>query len=206
MTLTSGTVFVEITDPTSPIYIGMLPTHTECSTWFDAKVYDEYVFIVSEADNHGMQVFDLTQLLNTDPATRPIVFTETAHYDQFGYAHNIVINEASGFAYAVGTATYAGGLHIININDPLNPTFAGSYGDDGYTHDAQCVTYDGPDVDYTGREICFCYNENSVTLVDVTEKSSPIEISRTQYQGSKYTHQGWLTEDGNCTFDVPSHE
>lgn len=39
------------------------------------------------------------------------------------------------------------------------------------------------------------YNENSLTIVDVTDKENVVLISRTGYQGSQYTHQGWLTED-----------
>ena len=40
-------------------------------------------------------------------------------------------------------------------------------------------------------------NEDTVTIVDVTNKSNPVELSRTTYSGVKYTHQGWLTEDHN---------
>merc|ERR1711963_469271 len=83
----------------------------------------------------------------------------------------------------------------MGINDPANPTCAGCYWQDGYTHDAQCVNYAGPDADYTGHEICFCYNEDTLTIVDVTDKSNMLEISRTPYNGSQYTHQGWLTEN-----------
>ena len=54
----------------------------------------------------------------------------------------------------------------------LNPTFAGCFDDDGYTHDVQCVVYSGPDADYTGAEICFASNEDTVTIVDVTDKDS----------------------------------
>ena len=47
-----------------------------------------------------MQVFDLTKLRNV--ANPPTTFTEDAHYDGFGNAHNIVINPSQAFAYAVG--------------------------------------------------------------------------------------------------------
>ena len=40
---------------------------------------------------------------------------------------------------------FSGGLHAIDVSDPLNPQFAGCYDEDGYTHDAQCVIYRGPD-------------------------------------------------------------
>jgi choice-of-anchor B domain-containing protein len=84
---------------------------------------------------------------------------------------------------------------MFNIQDPTNPSFAGCFSNDGYTHDAQCVNYNGPDADLQGKEICFNANEDTVTIVDVTDKSNPVQISRTGYSGSAYTHQGWLTED-----------
>ena len=36
--------------------------------------------------------------------------------------------------------------------------------------------------------------------MDVTEKDSPVQLSRTSYPGVKYTHQGWLKEDHNTFF------
>lgn len=71
----------------------------------------------------------------------------------------------------------------------------GVYAGDGYTHDAECLIYDGPQIIYKGKEICFAYNENTLTIVDVTVKSDPVLLSRTPYETSRYTHQGWLTED-----------
>ncbi|MCI0397259.1 MAG: choice-of-anchor B family protein [Chloroflexi bacterium] len=190
---TSGSSFVDISDPENPIYLGNLPTHTSNSTWRDIKVYNNHAFIVSEASGHGMQVFDLTRLRTvTSP---PVTFSESAHYPNFGNAHNIAINEASGYAYAIGSNTCSGGLHMVNIQNPTSPTSAGCYSGDGYTHDTQCVIYNGPDTQHQGKEICFSSNEDTLTIVDVTTKSAPIMLSRTGYAGSGYTHQGWLTEN-----------
>lgn len=36
---------------------------------------------------------------------------------------------------------------------------------------AQCVIYTGPDAKYQGKEICFNYNEDSLTIVDVSDKT-----------------------------------
>merc|ERR1711862_28318 len=68
------------------------------------------------------------------------------------------------------------------------------------THDAQCVNYNGPDSEHVGKEICFCYNEDTLTIVDVTNKFNMIELSRKSYNGSQYTHQGWLTPDSKFLF------
>lgn len=193
MGVKNGTVFIDISDPINPIYLGKLPTHTDNSTWRDIKVYQNYAFIVSEASNHGMQVFDLTRLRNVSNA--PETFTEDAHYDGFGSSHNLVINEETGYAYSVGDNTYSGGAHFIDISDPLNPIAAGGYSDDGYTHDAQVVIYNGPDIDYTGREIYIGSNEDKVVIVDLTDKNNPQHISSVTYSNFSYTHQGWITED-----------
>ena len=191
--LDNGTAFIDISDPVNAIYLGKLATHTSPSIWRDIKVYNNYAFIVSEAGGHGMQVFDLTRLRNV--ANPPETFTEDAHYNAFGSAHNIVINEETGFAYAVGTGTFNGGPHFINIANPLNPTPAGGYSDSGYTHDAQVIIYDGPDADYQGQEIYVGSNENQVVIVNVTNKNNPQLISTINYGSVDYTHQSWLTED-----------
>jgi choice-of-anchor B domain-containing protein len=192
--LDNGTAFLDISDPINPIYLGKLPTHTSSSLWRDVKVYNNYAFVVSEANNHGMQIFDLTRL--RDVSNPPETFTEDAHYGGFGGAHNIVINEETGYAYGVG-ADYSGGAHFVNIQDPLNPIGEGGYSGSGYTHDAQVVVYDGPDSDYAGKEIYIGSNEDKVVIVDVTDKTNPVLISVVTYTNDAYTHQGWFTEDLN---------
>ncbi|HEX8492463.1 MAG TPA: choice-of-anchor B family protein [Pyrinomonadaceae bacterium] len=191
----SGTSFVDLSNPEQPIYLGNLPTHSVDSLWRGIKVYANHAFIVSEADNHGMQVFDLTRLRGV--ASPPITFTENAHYAGFRRAHTLAINEATGFAYAAGSKdTCSGGLHMVDIRNPIAPVFAGCVNQDGYTHETQCVTYRGPDTLYKGHEICFSANEDTLTIVDVTNKSAPpVQLSRTTYLGVQYAHQGWLTED-----------
>jgi choice-of-anchor B domain-containing protein len=193
MGLNNGTAFIDISQPASPVYLGKLPTKTSNSLWRDIKVYSNYAFIVSEAGGHGMQVFDLTKL--RDVPSAPVVFSEDAHYDGFGNAHNIVINPGQPYAYAVGTTTFNGGPHVVDISDPLNPIFAGGYGDDFYTHDAQVITYNGPDSDYRGDEIYIGSNEDEVVILNVTDKANITNISSIDYSNIGYTHQAWLTED-----------
>lgn len=198
--------FVDITDPVNPIYLGKLPARGNPSYWRDIKIYGNYAFIVSENTNHGMQVrwsrhsmtvqtklqpqhfriihnqvIEMTQMVNLDVSQGPVTFAETVHFPSFKTAHNIFINEDTGYAYVVGSNLCAGGLYIININNPLSPTFEACFDKDGYVHDVQCkwwvpclatakfrqkcsshsshpypgVIYKGADTRYTGREICF---------------------------------------------------
>ncbi|WP_367183232.1 choice-of-anchor B family protein [uncultured Aquimarina sp.] len=198
--LNNGTAFIDISNPTNPVYLGKLPTATGNSLWRDVKVYNNHAFIVSEASGHGMQVFDLTRLRNV--SNPPATFSADTRYTQFGNAHNIVINEDTGFAYIVGaqrgSGPYNGGPLFVNIQDPKNPTNAGGFlsgGQRAYTHDAQVVTYTGPDSNYSGREILIGSNEIEVVIADITDKSNPVTISTIQYTNIGYTHQGWFTDD-----------
>jgi hypothetical protein len=338
---TTGTAFVDITDAMQPRVAGFMDSASFVGgdSWRDIKVYADHAYVVSEHTNHGVQVFDLTRLRDWNGGYEQ--YEPDAHYLGHGSAHNIAINEDTGFAYSVGAgptsqqlpyqvvaagetylANRAGfggevadgltgelalvndgsadptfgcgelidfpegaiaiavrgvcgfevkaanaeaagatgiivvnnapgtismgggglgttipavmisntdgarliedlptsgtiepspnaapcgtGLHMIDINEPKNPTFAGCFDDHDYIHDTQCVVYDGPDADYQGREICFnsngiSYTEdpefNYVSIVDVTDKENPVSLSRLQYEGSVYSHQGWLTED-----------
>ncbi|MBA2692128.1 MAG: choice-of-anchor B family protein [Rubrobacter sp.] len=190
--LDDGTGFIDISDTKRPVYLGKLPTQTASSIWRDIKVYNNHAFVVSEARGHGMQVFDLTRLRGQ---TEPQTWTVDAHYAEFGNAHNIAINEDTGFAYPIGSNTCEGGPHVVNIQNPTAPTFAGCIDEDGYTHDTQVVVYNGPDERFQGREIAFSSNEDTLTIVDVTDKENPRQLSRLPYDGATYAHQGWLTED-----------
>jgi len=192
--LNEATAFIDISDPVNPLYLGQLPGESsQHTTWRDAKTYSNHVYIVSEDNGHGMQVFDLTRLRNV--ANPPEIFTTDFVYNDFGSAHNIVINEETGFAYGVGTTTFSGGPHFIDLQDPANPVAAGGYATDGYTHDAIVVVYDGPDGDYTGEEIFIGSNENEVVILNVTDKNNPQLIATVAYNNVSYTHQGWLTDD-----------
>merc|ERR1719350_145317 len=55
------------------------------------------------------------------------------------------------------------------------------------------------------KEICFAYNEDTITIVDVSRGvggawQSPTQISKLGYEGSRYTHQGWLDESHSFAY------
>ncbi|MFD2822742.1 choice-of-anchor B family protein [Lacinutrix iliipiscaria] len=204
-----STAFVDVTIPTNPVFLGRLDTEAGVNLWRDVKVYNNYAFIV--ADNvgpHGMQVFDLTRLRSV--ASPPEIFTADTVYNDVGSCHNIVINESEGMAYLVGCNTASGGPVFVDISNPLSPTSAGSYPDDNYTHDAQVITYNGPDLEpdaettsiptYVGREILVASNgsfgaDDKLIILDVTNKNDVIKIAEISYSQPGYAHQGWFTDD-----------
>jgi choice-of-anchor B domain-containing protein len=202
---TNGTAFVDVTDPANPVYVANLLTHTATSSWREIKSYGNYAYIVSDNNGaHGLQIFDLTRLRSI--TTPPVTFTAAqadGHYSGFGRCHDVAVDEQSGFLYCVGTDTFSGGLHILDLSNPVNPTFAGSFAANSYIHDTQCVVYHGPDTEHAGKQLCFAANSTSsggsgvdrLAIIDVTNKSAPTVISASTYAGSGFIHQGWLTED-----------
>jgi choice-of-anchor B domain-containing protein len=199
---TAGLAFIDITDSGTPHFLGLMPANPSHAR--DIKVYRDHAFMTGDgAGDHGLLVFDLSRL--RDVPVTPAMFEPDARYDEVASAHNLIVDTESGFAYTVGTNTggqsCGGGLHMIDIREPLQPTFAGCYTDtegliwSGRTHDAQCTVYRGPDEAYQGRQICFASNETAMRIVDVTDKSAPTPISSASHPGTAYVHQGWLTED-----------
>jgi choice-of-anchor B domain-containing protein len=118
-----------------------------------------------------------------------------------GSTHNVVTNPAGKYIYSVGavprTDACKSGIIFIDISTPSAPKAAGCASADGYVHDAQCLFYKGPDTAYVGREICYGFNEDSLTIYDITDKAKPVVLSITSYTGAAYTHQGNVLDKEN---------
>jgi choice-of-anchor B domain-containing protein len=202
-----STAFVEVTDPLNPKYLGILhpPKGSEQHAAQSVRVYQHYAYIGYEGTEAGIQIFDLAQLRDVKS---PQEFKETVHYDSVGNTHTIAIDQETGFAYANGTNTCGGGLHMIDVRTPTKPIFVGCYSNPdegglmggGYVHDALCTIYRGPDQRYKGRELCLNSSGSSVVIVDVTDKKNPKMISIARYPNVGYAHQGWFTEDQRYFF------
>jgi choice-of-anchor B domain-containing protein len=191
MGLQKGFGFVEVTDPSNPVIIGYVAGPS--SSWHDIKVIGEYAYGVSEGGS-GIQVVDLSDIDNGN-------VRHVGNVTQQGHTstHNIVANTDSGYLYLVGGNIQNGGLVALSTADPENPTIAGAWGV-MYVHDAQVITYEsGP---YAGREIAYCLSgfsggssQTGLRIVDVTDKNNMFTISTVSWEGARYSHQGWLSED-----------
>ncbi|CAK1357207.1 unnamed protein product [Cercospora beticola] len=199
----TGTAFVEIDRRGKMTYLGRLPANDPLgSSWREIRVLNNLAIIGSEAVGHNIQIFDMNKVAAIDPAN-PVTFSRSDVESVFddlpiGRAHNVVIDWDNEYAIAVGAQprnqTCAAGLEYINLDDPRNPFKPGCASSDGYTHDAQCVTYNGPDRRYRGKNICVAYNEDSITVWDSTDKANSVMLGRLEYPGATYCHQGWWTE------------
>ncbi|KAI5359299.1 putative choice-of-anchor B domain-containing protein [Septoria linicola] len=169
----TGTAFVEVDRRGKMTYLGRLPSNDLIgSSWREIRVLNNFAIIGSEAVGHNVQIFDMNKVAAIDPAN-PVTFSRDdveGIFDDLpiGRAHNIVIDWDNEYAIAVGAQprnqTCAAGLEYINLDDPANPFKPGSY------------------------------NEDSVTVWDSTDKANSQMLSRLEYPGATYCHQGWWTE------------
>ncbi|KAF3926875.1 hypothetical protein ABW20_dc0104449 [Dactylellina cionopaga] len=200
-----GAAFVEITKEGKLVYLGRLPQHHEAqpSIWRELRAYKHYMLIGSEAEKHYIQVFDMRKLQSIDPK-KPVTFDTTKDITSLfrdlpiGRTHNVVVDEKNKYAVSVGAAPRSAkckaGLIFIDLTDIHNPKSPGCASEDGYVHDAQCLSYKGPDKNYKDRTVCYGYNEDTLTIYDVTDRTNATIISRTSYEGASYTHQGWVLD------------
>jgi choice-of-anchor B domain-containing protein len=137
--------------------------------------YTGYAYFTTEAGGAGISILDLSQLDHFGPAPHDgFQIPPSAVFDAGGYnsAHNIYVNQDTGFAYVVGaeltdgtTACDGHPFHPSRFNtmildlkpDPLNPQIVSCLADFG-EHDIYVVNYNGPDRDYRGREIAFVFD------------------------------------------------
>lgn len=207
---TYGTSFSEVTRDGQLEYLGRLPANNDSVIWREIKKVGDALIIGSEGAGHHVQVFDLKKILNLSPNS-PFTFdikkdVALVNIDQGikGRTHTVIANEELGYAVACGSGgrigrndTCAGGPIFINMDDPAAPYVEGCAPQDGYCHDLQCIVYRGPHKKYYGRDICYGYNEDTLTIYDVTNKKgigAGAIISRTSYTGASYTHQGWVID------------
>ncbi len=170
----SGTSIVNLSDPQNPVEVDFIPGIF--SVWRDIKVHGQYAYVITEGtgSGQGLQIIDLSMLPNSATLVNTI---ET----WFTRAHNIFIDD--GYAYVIGTNS-GGGMHILDLTDPVNPVRTAYYTGSQYIHDV-----------YVWNDTVVACAEDTYDLVDVSDKSNPQLISSSAAIPGIYAHAGWMTED-----------
>ncbi len=170
----SGTSIIEITDPYNPVERAFIPG--PFSLWRDIKTHSHYAYTITEGTGtgRGLQVIDLSNL----PASAALVNTIDTYFTR---AHNIFID--NGFAYVIGTNN-GGGMHILDLTNPVNPVETDYYTGSGYIHDV-----------YVWNDTVIACAEDDYEIIDVSNKNSAEMVSSSIFLPGCYAHSGWMTED-----------
>ena len=182
--LSNAVAVVEITTPANSTILTnkiMGPS----SVWREFAQYGNYAYCGIEQTGQGMQIIDISQV---DSNIVSLVKTETLG-GSLSTIHSLQANAASGYLYLNGSNM--GGLQILSLADPVNPTVVGSWFGH-YVHDSYLHTYtSGP---YAGLEIAFLFGGSAgMTILDVTNKAAPFVRANISYPNRTYTHQGFPT-------------
>ena len=196
MGLEKGFGFVEITDPTDPQIIEVIPGPS--SVWHDIKVIGNWAYGVSEG-GAGVQCINIGRI-----DAGEVVLTGNILDAGHSTTHNIVANEEAGTLYLAGANIGNGGLIRLDLTEPGNPQVVGGWTQQ-YVHDAQVVTWQGGEFD--GREIAFLasglsggWTQTGLRIVDMTDPLAPELISTLFYPRSGYSHQLWLSDDRSTLY------
>jgi len=187
-----GTSFVEITQPGDAQLVATITGPT--SLWRDMKVYSHYAYAVSEGGG-GIQVMDLA---NIDSGV--VTLVGTVNDDATGSTHTLAVDPVSGYLYRSGGGS--NGLRMYDVHtNPAVPARVGTWSD-RYVHEPSIFTYtSGP---AAGKQIAYCcgglgggYTSTGLYVVDVTIKAAPTLLKYVPYNGSWFSHQGWISDDRN---------
>jgi len=215
--LRNATAVVDVTNPQAPVEVGSVEGIS--SSWRDIKVYqyfDEaenryqaYAYVTTEAATQGMQILDLTGLPDSVSLASTLTEFSRAHNVYLGntdYANGMPLDQSGASLYIAGSNKDEGAFRVFSLQDPVNPSLqlsppAGT----GYVHDVTSLNIederknDCPSLQsnsaLTNCQLFIDFNESSVDLWDMTDKSNPTLISSTGYAGANYTHSGWWSED-----------
>jgi choice-of-anchor B domain-containing protein len=196
--LDNGSAVIDVTYPLCPEVLGTLTTGVRAAINRDVKVLGDYALVVAESQQHGLQVFDMRPLLDgtTSGTVEPVAIYRGNTQNPVSNAHTLAVAEDGKHAYIIAAPSCGNGLHIVDMSDPTAPSFVACYREETALHDALCTMYKGPDADHAGKEICVTFNgSDAFSVVDMQDKTAPDRLSITHYEGGRYSHQGWLTED-----------
>ncbi len=184
--LQEGVSVVSLQDPAQPEEVAFAPGPS--STWRDMKTWGEHAYTINESDD-GLLVMDLSMLPDSMSYYYWSPVIPELDSAQLTTCHNLYIDE-SGYAYLAGCDVNSGGPIFVDVfSDPGNPIYVGK-SDARYAHDV----YARDNLLY-GSDIY----QGSFSIMDVSDKSNPVLLA-SQETPFQFTHNAWLSDDGNTIF------
>lgn len=161
------------------------------TTWRDMKSYGQHIYGVTDVNGmDGLLVVNMTGAPDTITHYfwQPVltVGPDTGPLEQ---SHNIYIDEA-GYAYLAGGNLGVGGIIILDLfTNPDTPTYVGN-SDNFYCHDV----YVRDTFMYTSD----IFNGH-FAVYSISDRTNP-QLITTQSTGRTFTHNAWLSDDGNVLY------
>ncbi|MDA0728685.1 MAG: choice-of-anchor B family protein [Bacteroidetes bacterium] len=196
----NGTAFLKVLPGGKMLYMGKLPTQSVVSLWRDIKVLGNTMYVVSEASEHGMQVFNLEALREWSPSDGVAMWAADTVIAAPATAHNLAVNPMAGQVIQLGASGMSPGAVIFDGNDPGVPEIYGVAAEWGTFHDAHALRYAGPDVEHQGKDLLFAAGNQKLWILDVTDPTDIAEIAHATYPSPVFAHQVWVSDSHDHAF------
>jgi choice-of-anchor B domain-containing protein len=174
----TGLSIVDVTNPSTPQLLFEVPSVE--NFWREVKTWQGYAYMTTEGDNAGLTVIDLTDLPNS--IDYQVYDGDGAIANQLSTIHALHID--NGKCYLYGSNIGVGGMLILDLADPWNPSYIGQY-DNYYVHDG--IVFG--DTAWAGN-----IYDGFFTVIDVSDPANPIELTQQETPGN-FTHNTWLSDD-----------
>ena len=147
--------------------------------WREMKVYSHYAYVVSEAQNSGVQIYDLQYLPDSVHHVQRFIAPD--------HSSTHSISQDGPYLYINGSNPLFGqGTTVLDLSvDPENPVVRGSW-NTRYVHDARIVD----DTIYAS-----CINDGYLSIIDATNKDSLKLVTEWLNNPNPSTHNSALTTD-----------
>lgn len=181
----NGTAVVDVSDPANPVEVFWEPGMN--SVWRDIKTFGDYAYVTTEAEN-GLLIIDLGPLPQS--TVLPTHYYTGPSGDEWESAHNLYVDNTSGFGYIFGANRDNGGLIILDLNpNPTQPEEVGSF-ENWYSHDG-----------FVRNDTAFLahISDGIISVVDVTDLANP-QLLGTQTTPTNLSHNIWSTDDNNYVY------
>ena len=169
----TGLSVVNISNRAAPYETGFIAGLT--STWRDIKTYGHYAYVTNE-EGGGLLVVDLSD------AENPV---ELPSYHGFDTAHNLYIDESRALIFIAGSDL--AGVRILSIGAGGAPTEVAAW-TDTYAHDVMAQD----DILYVSA-----IWDGALVVLDYTDLGNITTIGTISGYPGAFTHNAWVTEDGN---------
>ncbi|MEZ5174109.1 MAG: choice-of-anchor B family protein [Bacteroidia bacterium] len=123
-----GLSIIDVSDPFNPEL--KFDLNYVVNDWREPKTYLNYVYVTTEGNNGGLTIIDLGHL--PDTVYSHIYRGDGAINNQLRTSHDLYVTD--GYAYIFGSNIGNGGVLFLNLDDPWNPVYEGTY-DNFYVHD-----------------------------------------------------------------------
>ncbi len=179
---------LSLADPANPVEVASVAGPN--TIWREIKTWGQYAYVALDQVNVGVLIVNLQNLPNsvTSQYWTPSI-TVNGQSENLISSHTVTMDE-NGFMFINGSNVAQGQALIFDVHsNPGNPIYIGPVGN-WYCHDNMMRG----DTVWSGD-----IYEGHFSVWDVSDKSNPVLLA-TQNTPSNFTHNCWISDDGNTLF------